>query len=205
MHGHTVIAIAFERADQWIGISRYILLIRHRAARQIRHRVSGQEFPLGVRRLCPEYRRERVAFCNIGIHRIQKRRHFLICAQIANHAKIRKGLIHDRDDDRCVLCFLSDIRIRRRRSILVFQFLYGVQRIIRRFFHKGITDSQHKIQNITVAVGSFLFPGLCHDRLCLDRDMGDQDNRRAKAECPQHIDPFKRKIDPPDPSHIHDW
>ena len=128
-----------------------------------------------------------------------------ISLQISQYGKIGKGLIHDEDDRRIFDVLVCGHILHRIRVLVgILQFFHCTGRVTLRRLDKVVADTEDKIQNKAVLIGSLLFPclGLCVR--CLLKYIAEKRNHKGRADDSLQPVPGVFHLDFPDKHHIQD-
>ena len=201
MHRHTGITDIFQIRDNGCRCVADILLIHDRTTRQKCHGISGHKLPFRVWRFRTKNGGKGMSLHDIVLQGIIIRCHLFIRQKISHHGKIRIRFTHHHNDRRFLLYILVYITFSIA-AILVFKFCHHFLGISVRLRNKAVTDTQHIIQDITVAVASFLLPRLSHSAFCLGFNISTTEYRNGNTyHC--HPQPFfKFHMDFPHECHI---
>ena len=146
---------------------------------------------------------------------VEIRCHINIRGKISHHRKIRIRLAHDHDNGRLFSRIRRHIRICRGSvflslllpaaipaGILLFQRFHRLTGIPVGRSDKTVSYTQHKIQNISVAVASFLLPGLCHYVLRLMTDIHAAQHGKRDTDDRHRHSLFKGNVKLANQRHI---
>ena len=96
-----------HQPGQAVGLIADILLICHSTLRQKGHGMAGEEFKLRAGGIAAVDRGKGKSLHRIFFQGINERRHRDVGGKLSKDTQVRKGLIHDHNDIRSVLGFIS--------------------------------------------------------------------------------------------------